>query len=308
MEAIKRQAAEDFSRARTREVLTRIMHFMNPGRDNLLSLEDVRNILKPQGESYKGMRVVPIKLIVGSEGRYRDFNKYFLPRRDYLRLRWEKVDQARLSDITLPPIQLYEIGGVYFVRDGNHRVSVAKTQGTEQIDAEVTSLSTEVRISPQMTIGELKAALLAYEKRVFYEKTNFKELTGQGDLDFTNPGRYDLIYQHILDHKYYLNLSQAGELPFSQALVSWYSGVYQPIVNIINEENLTGLFPQRTPSDLYVWIVKYWDLLKKKYGLHYALSDAVRDFSSRYGGVRVTPLRLIKSLWTAIFGKGRNSP
>jgi hypothetical protein len=166
---IKQKAAEDFSRARLKEFFSRIMHFMHKDRTKLLSLNDVKKILKPQNETYRGMQTVPINLIVGSEGRYRDFDKFFLPKSDSLRSRWERVDEARLSDIILPPIQLYEIGGVYFVRDGNHRVSVAKAQGIEAVDAEVISLSTEIQITPSM-IGErpsFSALIRSFFMRIF---------------------------------------------------------------------------------------------------------------------------------------------
>jgi hypothetical protein len=276
------QALEDFNNARNRALFSRIHHFMNTDQDKLLSFHDVKEILKPKNEVYRGMQIVPIKLIVGSEGRYRDFNKAFLPRRNYLQARWTRVDRAHLENVTLPPIQLYEIGGVYFVRDGNHRVSVAKTQGVEQIDAEVTSLSSEIHITPQMTTDELRAAVINYEKNIFYEKTRFGELTGFHDLDFTIPGRYDVIYNHILVHKYYLNEGKEEEIPFSDALISWYHKVYQPIAQIIRDQWINLNFPGRSTSDLYVWIVKHWDFLKKKYG-GYSLREAARDFSVKYG-------------------------
>lgn len=282
------QASEDFSRARGKAILSRIQNFMNPDKDKLLSFNDVKEILKPRNETYKGMQVVPLELIVGSEGRYRDFNKYFLPRSEHLRQRWERVDMARLKDIILPPIQLYEIGGVYFVRDGNHRVSVARAQGSGSIDAEVISLSSEIKISPDMTTEQLKQAVIDYEKKLFYEKTNFYELTGCDDLDFSAPGRYDVIYNHILVHKYYLNEHASSEISFSDALVSWYNNVYKPIIDIIQEEHLDAHFPGRTPSDLYVWIVKHWDFLKKKYGVHYSMSEAARDFTRKYGKERLS--------------------
>ncbi|MDR2100966.1 MAG: transcriptional regulator [Treponema sp.] len=277
------QAAEDFNRARARELFSRIQHFMHTDKNRLLSFNDVKAILKPKNESYKGMQAVPIKLIVGSEGRYRDFNKYFLPRSEYLRARWERVDRAHIKDVALPAIQLYEIGGAYFVRDGNHRVSVARSQGIEAIDAEVTSLSSEITITPEMTVDELREALIKYEKKIFYEKTNFGELTGVEDLDFTSPGSYDVIYNHILVHKYYLNQQSPEELPFAEALVSWYHKVYRPIIDIIKNEGLIVRFPGHSPSDLYVWIVKHWDFLKKKYGIYYSIADAARDFSVKYG-------------------------
>jgi hypothetical protein len=282
---VKAQAEDDFSRARGRELLSRIQHFMNADRDKLLSFNDVKEILKPKSETYRGMQTIPINLIVGSEGRYRDFNKYFLPRSSHLRSRWVRVDEARLTDRILPPIQLYEIGGVYFVRDGNHRVSVARSQGTEQIDAEVTSLSSEIPLTADMTTDDLRSALIKYEKKIFYDKTDFGGLTGCENLDFTATGRYDVIYNHILVHKYYLNEQVPDEIPFSDALVSWYFEVYEPVVDIIREERLYLHFPGRTPSDLYVFIVKHWDFLKKKYGV-YSLPMAALDFSRKYGKTR----------------------
>jgi hypothetical protein len=297
------QAADDFSRARGRAMLQRIQHFMNMDRDKLLSFNDVKGIIKPKNETYRGMQAVPIELIVGSEGRYRDFNKYFLPRAEHLRQRWERVDIARLRDIVLPPIQLYEIGGVYFVRDGNHRVSVARSQGAELIDAEVTSLSSEIPISPSQTPDELRVALIAYEKKTFYDKTDFLRLTGCADLDFSAAGRYDVIYNHILVHKYYLNEKTSGEISFSDALVSWHNNVYAPIVAIIQEERLYLHFPGRTSGDLYVWIVKHWDFLKKKYGVGFSLRDAARDFSQKYGAAQKGTLAFIAHLIDRVMNK-----
>ncbi|MDR1909826.1 MAG: DUF4032 domain-containing protein [Spirochaetaceae bacterium] len=276
------QAAEDFSRARARAVFSQFRHILDHKKNDLLSLQDIKALLRPKNETYRGMQTVDINLIVGSEGRYRDFNKYFLPNAEHLRSRWEKVDQARLRDIVLPPIQLYEIGGVYFVRDGNHRVSVARSQGGEMIDAEVTSLSSEIPLSPSMTVEDLREEVIRYEKKIFYEKTDFAGLTGDGGLDFSQPGQYDVIYQHILEHKYYINQNRKEEISLPAALRSWYGNVYRPIIAIIQREKLCSRFPGRTESDLYVWLAGHWDLLKKKYGV-YSLSDAARDFSARYG-------------------------
>jgi hypothetical protein len=289
---LKIPASDDFSRARARALLTRIQHFLNTDRDRLLSFNDVKDMLKPTNQVYRGNQTVPIKLIVGSEGRYRDFNKYFLPRSEHLRNRWMRVDEAHIMDVTLPSIQLYEIGGVYFVRDGNHRVSVAKAQNVEFIDAEVTSLATEISITPSMTTEALKEALINYEKNIFYEKTQFGELTGCGDLNFTTPGRYDEIYNHILVHKFFLNQKTSEEISFSEALVSWYNNVYCPVIDIIKEQWLLLHFPGRSASDLYVWIVKHWDFLKKKYGV-YSLAEAARDFSRKYGQSRGKIYRLL---------------
>ena len=116
-DALRFQAQEDFSKARNKAWINEMQHVMHPDKKRLLSLNDVKKILKPKNEVYVGLKTVPIKKIVGSEGRYNDFDNRFLPRSNELKQRWVNVDHAHLSDIVLPPIQLYELGGLYFVRD-----------------------------------------------------------------------------------------------------------------------------------------------------------------------------------------------
>ena len=304
IDAITQQTYADFSRARGKAMLSQIQNFLNTDRDKLLSFNDVKGILKPKNEVYMGSQTVPIKMIVGSEGRYHDFNKYFLPRKEHMRQRWQRVDEAHIKDIVLPPILLYEIGGVYFVRDGNHRVSVAKLQGVEFIDAEVISLTTEMNIKPSMTTDELTAELIEYEKNIFYTETLFGDLTEYWDMNFSAPGRYDVIYNHILVHKYYLNEDIEEEIHFNNALVSWYNNVYNPVIKIIREQWLLANFPGRTEADLYVWIVKHWDFLKKKYGT-YSLNKAAGDFSMKYGQSQGKFLRFLVLLVDRIFHRVR---
>jgi len=299
---VKALASADFSRARGMAAFSKILYLMNTDKDKLLSFHDVKDILKPKNQIYRGVQTVPIYLIVGSEGRYHDFNRFFLPKTEHLRSRWERIDEAHLKDIILPSIQLYEIGGVYFVRDGNHRVSVAKAQNVEFIDAEVISLASEINITPDMTTDQLRETLIGYEKNVFYDKTNFGGLTGDMSLDFSTPGRYDVIYNHILVHKYFLNESMKEEIPFSDALVSWYNKVYSPAIAIIREQWLLANFPGRTEGDLYVWIVKHWDFAKKKYR-GYSLAEAADDFSRKYGQSKGSFFRFLALLLDRIFGR-----
>ena len=180
-------------------------------------------------------------------------------------------------------MRLYEIGGLFFVRDGNHRVSVARSRGQASIDAEVTSLDAEIPIKPGMTLEGIKREVLDYEKRRFYERTGFGSATGDENLDFTSPGRYDEVLEHILVHKYLVNQSLSREMSLTEAIWSWYENVYRPIVLAIEEEGLLSRFPGRTASDLYVFIVKHWDELKRKYGLEYPIAEAARDYGERYG-------------------------
>lgn len=298
-------AGEDFSRARTRALLERIANFLGPSRDRLLPFEEVRRLLKPLRETYEGVQAVALDRIVGSEGRYRDFNRHFLPRHERLRDRWVSIDLAHYSQIELPPVRLYEIGGLYFVRDGNHRVSVAALRGQTHIDAEVTSFGSESELEPGMTIEDLKRQVIGHEKRDFYEKTSFGKLTGDEELDFTAPGRYDEILEHINVHKYYLNQHSSEELPFWQALVSWYGNVYQPIAQAIEEADLVRRFPGRTVSDLYVYVVRHWDELKRKYGLHYPLAEAAKDYGRLFGPSEPRFLDRLRSLLSGGRGGGK---
>lgn len=276
-------AREDFNRARGRETLSRILNILTPERQELLSLQDVRELIRPKGESYVGMRTVPIDLIVGSEGRYRDFDNTFLPRYDYIRSRWESVDRAHLKDIVLPPITLYEIGGVYFVRDGNHRVSVARSQGVEEIDAEVISLRSHIKIKRGMTRQDLKRAVIGYEKKTVFEQSELGKVVRPEEIDFTATGRYEELLRHILVHKYYMNLDRKDEIPFVEAAKSWYDELFLPIVELIQEEHLLARFPGRTEADLYMWLIGHWDALKRKYGNSFSLREAVLDYARTYG-------------------------
>ncbi len=300
MSISKQLAADDFNRARAKEIFFRLRKILAPTDYELLSLTEVKEIVRPKGETYRGVKTVPIDLIVGSEGRYKDFSKGFLPKHEYLRHRWTRVDSARLDNINLPTIRLYELGGVFFVRDGNHRVSVAKTQGVEMIDAEVSSLNSEIKLDSNVTRDGLMRTIVAYEKNRFYDKTRINEIIPGLDLTFTAPGRYDELLNHIEVHKYFLNEGQIEEIEFREAVVSWYENLFRPIIDTIVAEKTMQLFPGRTPEDLYMWIIKHWHLLKEQYGQRLTVPEAVRDFSSRFGK---TPLAQFRDLVRRVLWK-----
>ncbi len=280
---VRSQAREDFNKARSKATISTILNALTPEKQHLLSLEDVRNVLKPKSETYKGMQTVDIDKIVGSEGRYKDFNSAFLPKRDFIRGRWESIDRAHLTDVMLPPIKLYEIGGVYFVRDGNHRVSVAKSQGVMAIDAEVIELDTELKLEAGMTWSDLKWLVIDYEKEQVYKDTGIGKVIDRREIHFTETGRWIELLRHIQGHKYFLNQDKDEEIPFVEAVRSWYENLYLPIVDIIFQENILARFPGRSFGDLYMWIIKHWDGLKRKNGEDFSLNQAAVDYSLRYG-------------------------
>lgn len=276
------QTEEDFYRARNKALINEIQHFLSPEEASLISLNDVKHLLKPANETYIGMKVVPISKIVGSEGRYNDFDNHFFPKSSFLKSRWEHVDEAAIKDIILPPIKVYEISGLYFVRDGNHRVSVAKARGIEFIDAEVVSLQSEIKLKEATKLSDIVKQIINYEKRTFYAETNFGDITDYWCLDFSTTGQYDIILNHIMTHKYYINQKQEEEVSMEEAILSWFQKVYLPLVTAIRKKHILHHFPNRTLGDLYVWTVRYWDDLKKTFGDQIPLDEVVVDFEKKY--------------------------
>lgn len=282
MDFSKTQSEDDFNKAHTKAFINEIQHLLSPEEASLISLNDVKQMIKASAETYIGMKVIPIDKIVGSEGRYNDFDNRFFPKSSHLKNRWQHVDEAAIQDITLPPIKVYEIAGLYFVRDGNHRVSVAKARGTEFIDAEVVSLQSEIKLRKADSLKEIQKQIINYEKRVFYSETNFGDITDYWCLDFSRAGRYDVIYNHILTHKYYMNQNRTTEVSMEEAIKSWFYNVYFPLVSIIREKFILRDFPGRTLGDLYVWTVRYWDDLKQKFGDSVPMAQAVTGFKKQY--------------------------
>ena len=294
------QTSDDFNKAKSKAIVNEIQHFLKPEEAKLISFYDLKELLHPDNETYIGMKTVPVASIVGSEGRYNDFDNMFFPKKSHLKNRWESIDRAHLQNTILPPINLYVIGGLYFVRDGNHRVSVARARGIEFIDAEVTSLRTEIRLKPGYTIQYLLKQIIQYEKRVFYSETAYGDITDDWSLDFTTPGQYDVIYNHILTHKYYLNLSHTEEISMPDAIISWYNMVYTPVLATIRRHKMMVKFRRRTPSDLFVWLVKYWEDFKAKYGEDTPLDSVIDDFESEYGDSFIGKIAKIKNLIKSI--------
>lgn len=275
---VSEQADRDFSKAYGKALINEIAHLLSPKEANMISLGEIKSIIKPKNELYIGMKTIPVNKIIGSEGRYNDFDNEFFPKNQFMKNRWKHVDAANLESIVLPPIKVYELAGLYFVRDGNHRVSVAKLKGIEFIDAEVVCLQSEIVLNPVRTLNSMKKQIISYEKRNFYAETLFGDITDFWGLDFSTPGQYDIIYNHIITHKYFMNQNQTEEIEFEKAVTSWYQDVYCPIIAVVEDKKIMRSFPKRTKSDLYIWLITYWDELKKKFGDAIPFNEAADKF------------------------------
>ena len=275
-------ASDDFSRAKNKARMQTIMNALRWKNPNLLSFYEVTSLIKPKSETYLGMRTIPVEKIIGSEGRYHDFSAAFFPKREMLRHRWESIDSAVLDNVILPPISVYSLGGYYFVRDGNHRVSVAKSKGVEFIDAEVVELDSQIPLKPGMTMKELRAAAVDYERKNFIEQYK-PDYLPMDEIRFTTPGAYPEMVNHILVHKYYINQDYPYEISFKEAAKSWYDNVYFPIVNEIRKQHLLSAFPGQSEGDMYMWIVRRWDEYKRVGNKNMTAAEAVRKIGRETG-------------------------
>jgi len=161
-----RQALDDFRRARSKAAMQRFWAGIRGRSLDLLPYDEISTKLRAVSRTDRGIKQVPLKDIIGSVNRIQDFDRNFLPLRDDDIYRWADVKTAMTSPMAkgVPPVSLYQIGDVYFVLDGNHRVSIAKEMGMETIEAYVTEIKTKVPISRTLTSDELiqKAAYVNF--------------------------------------------------------------------------------------------------------------------------------------------------
>jgi hypothetical protein len=127
-----------FTKAHRLGVLQRVWRKIRRSPNHLLDLAKIHKDFRITNAHYKGIESVPIDRIIGSEGRSKDFDANFYPVSEHNRERWTRIAAARLMNVVLPPPELIKIEGYYFVRDGHHRISVAKILGEKHIDGEIT--------------------------------------------------------------------------------------------------------------------------------------------------------------------------
>lgn len=258
----KFQAMEDFERAYRKGFWRQILRRLQGKSNELIDYDAVRERIPIIGQRFLGLQVVPLENIIGSLGRYRDFDRAFLPKGKWVKDRWVNVDIAHYEDITLPPVDLYKMGDIYFVKDGNHRISVAHEKGQSFIDAIVTEVQVPVLLSSDLDLEKLE---IKAEYANFLSESGFHEIFPDVDIEMTLSGEYHQILEHINTHRWYLGEQRNAEVPYREAVSSWYEKVYLPVVDEIRKHDLVSHFPDRTESDVYLWLIEYMWYLKESY-------------------------------------------
>ncbi|MFQ5398489.1 MAG: universal stress protein [Anaerolineae bacterium] len=268
-----RVAIQDFRRARQQAAMRQLIARLTGKSADLLSYNVVEEELEILGTEDRGVQEIPLEKIVGSVGRYRDFTRDFLPKRDSDVERWARVKAAVMDMSGLPPIEVYQVGEVYFVKDGNHRVSVARQLGTHTISAYVTEVKTRVPLTADDDPNELICKARYAE---FLQKTNLDKLRPNADLLLTFCNQFPWFLEQMEAHR-----RKLGDVAYEEAVADWYDNVYLPVIRLMREQGIMRNFPRRTEADLFLLVNEHREELEASLGWEIGTETAVSDLAEQ---------------------------
>ncbi|MDX2162509.1 MAG: hypothetical protein SF162_14380 [bacterium] len=273
------EGLSQYNNARMRAFWDEVFSLMRGKPAELLSFEDIRARLRLREEYYQGLQDIELDKIVGSVGRYREFTRHFLPKRRVQQERWSRVFAVATGMMGLPPIEVYKVGDVYFVRDGNHRVSVARQMGNRTIQAHVWELPTSLVLKPDMDEKDIDAlaayAMFLDATRLPYTRPHHQSIT------LSEPSRYEDLLGHVALHQAVLKRRTGEDIDFEDAAADWYDNVYRPAVTLIRKYDVLKHSAQRTEGDLYLWMIEHLREVRDELGddaPSRTFSDALEDF------------------------------
>lgn len=242
---------------------------------DLVPFDAVEERLPLQSVVDRGLREVALAAIVGSVNRSRDFSRAFLPRDEALRERWDDVRALALGHRGFPPVELYQVGELYFVLDGHHRISVARSLRMPAIEAHVLEFLTPLAVHNE---AELETLLAERGLGDFLAATGLRQVASN-DFRTTEPDGYLRLLDHIAVHRYFRGLEGQRCFGWDEAVTSWRDSVYQPALTTIRTSGILSDFPGRTETDLYLWVMEHLYRLRQTYGDGLALETVVADFA-----------------------------
>jgi len=295
---VDEQINSDYDRAHRKAFLRSVISHVRRQPNALIPYRDVRDRVTMERETYRGMQTVSVRDIVGSVDRFGDFDRAFFPKQRHTAGRWKSIDRAYHSDIRLPPIQLYRVGDVYFVKDGNHRVSVAREHGVEFIDAEVIEGHVRAPLRSTMSPSQLLHQL---EYAEFLRQTNLDKTRPEHDIRPTSLGRFEEILEHVEGHRQQRTAFQGVDVPMASAAAEWFDAIYLPIVTASRDRRLLREFPNRTEVDVYLWVMANRDRIETEFGDGKPvgpdrMTEAYRSIEGRHNRVRRLLMRGLRQL------------
>lgn len=293
------QARNDFYQARSKAGWERLFGLLTGKNYDLVDYNEVRKRLS-NAYNIPVTKEIPIASIVGTVSRNQDFSRTFLPKLVEDESRWVNVKLANESMEGVPPIDVYQIGEVYFVLDGHHRVSVMKSIKADYIQANVRVINTDVPLKPTDSPDEI---IVKTERQSFLDRTRINELIPDNAIRLTLAGQYPQLYEHIQVHKFFMGLDFKRDISDGEAVVHWYNEVYLPIVRTIRQMGLLDQFSGKTESELYLWLENNKSALSEEYGgkirntaLAWKLTD---DFGKGKRGLLFRAFRRLSMFFTS---------
>jgi hypothetical protein len=265
-------AQYDFSRARRRRALSRLSARLRRADDvnHILPFEEVVQALGRTGERRLGEQTIPLDSIVGTVDRSREFDRAFRPTSPRVRERWERINLAQRTGKALPPIDVYRIGDLHFVKDGHHRVSVARALGHSDINAYVTEVLTEVGADHEIRLRDLP---LKSHQRLFYERVPLSP-EARDRIHLSDEWRYAALAEAV--EAWGFRVIQARQEPMSRHEVAeaWFREEYEPVVSMLDEAHL---IPKgMTDTEAYMRIAALRYLILRTHEWDDAVIDAIR--------------------------------
>jgi hypothetical protein len=227
----------DFGRQRRRRALARISARMRrePSDVNvILPFEEVVAALGRRGERRLGLETIPLDSIVGTVDRGREFDRRFRPTSGRTRPRWERIATAQRKGQAMPPIDVYRIGELHFVKDGHHRVSVARALGYDVIDAWVTEVITELGADRAIRLADLP---LKSHQRLFYERVPLP-LEARAEIKLSDEWRYAALAEAVEAWGFRAIQDRGEALSRVEVAESWFRDEYKPVVEMLREADL----------------------------------------------------------------------
>ncbi len=273
--------SSSFSKAQRKETYRRLARVVKGSESTpLLSFNDLRARLQLFQQSYAGLQTIEVARIVGTVDRSDDFDRDFLPRTPQIRERWERLERA-FPTLGFPPISVYQVNDVYFVIDGNHRVALAKQNGAEFIDAEVTQIHTDIEIDENVDFEKI---FYIEQARRFMQQSGLERSRPMARIDFTRPQRFVELLDVVKAHGYDLMMERGMVLEPHEIAADWYDRVYLPAVESIRWERLLELEAGSTEGDLFLWVLqrrREHDPQEGEQSLEDAARQAARDQERR---------------------------
>jgi hypothetical protein len=232
-------AQDDFLRARRRQSVARLARFLSRERgdiDVILPFDEVVEALGRTGERDLGLRAIPLDSIVGTVDRKTGFDREFRPTTSRVRTRWERIAAAMHRGDPLPPISVYRIGDVHFVKDGHHRVSVARALGHRDIDAFVTEVLTRVGADRALRLDDLPSK--GYE-RLFSERVPLPP-DARARIELTEPYDYARLAEGVEAWGFRQMQDRAELLDRPRVARDWFEREYKPVVAMLREAEMIG--------------------------------------------------------------------